>query len=180
MERREWRYYIFQKTTWKRLSLICNLYTIITRWRNARKEKIITSNKKKLWIIGARNERTTKELVTWERKCQGCSNLVELDQVRVTTTKLGANLKDVEVELQFHELLLVQREFNKVKDGKVEFKNVNERLQHVSKDLDALVLKGNCTNQWAQTFGHQIQLMFRGAKVTNNPLPIKQTHYFNS
>jgi hypothetical protein len=57
---------------------------------------------------------------------------------------------------------------------------VNERLQHVSKDLDALVLKGNCTNQWAQTFGHQIQLMFRGAKVTNNPLPIKQTHYFNS
>jgi hypothetical protein len=70
-----------------------------------------------------------------------------LDQVRVTTTKLVANLKDVEVELQFHELLLVQREFNKVKDGKVEFKNVNERLQHVSKDLDALVLKGNCANQ---------------------------------
>jgi hypothetical protein len=40
----------------------------------------------------------------------------------------------------------VKREFNKVKDGKVKFKNVNEWLQHVSKDLDALVLKGDCAN----------------------------------
>jgi hypothetical protein len=35
---------------------------------------------------------------------------------------------------------------------------VNERLQHVSKDFDVLLLKGDCANQWAQTFGHQIQL----------------------
>ncbi len=97
-----------------------------------------------------------------------------MDQVRVTTTKLGANLRDVEVELQFHELLLVKREFDKVKDVKVEFKNVSERLQHVSKDLDALVLKGDCANSWAQTCGHQIQLMIKGAKVINNPLPIEQ------
>jgi len=53
--------------------------------------------------------------------------------------------------------------------------SLNERLQHVSKDPDALVLKGDCANHWAQTFGHQIQLMFRGAKVTNNPLPTEQS-----
>jgi len=144
------------------------------------KKKSLLATKKSFESLVQEMRELQKELVTCERKCQGCSNLVELDQVRVTTTKLAANLKDVKVELQFHELLLVKREFNKVKDGKVEFKNVNERLQHVSKDLDALVLKGNCANQWAQTFGHQIQLMFKGAKVTNNPLPIEQTHYFNS
>jgi hypothetical protein len=122
------------------------------------KKKSLLATKKSFESLVQEPKELQKDLVTCERKCQGCSNLVDLDQVRVTTTKLGANLKDVEVELQFHELLLVKREFNKVKDGKVEFKNVNERLQHVSKELDALVLKGDCASQWAQTFGHQIQL----------------------
>jgi len=87
-----------------------------------KKKKSLLATKKSFKSLVQEMRELQKELVTCERKCQGCSNLVELDKVRVTTTKLGANLKDVGVELWFHELLLVKKQFNKVKDGRVEFK----------------------------------------------------------
>ncbi len=49
-------------------------------------------------------------------------------------------MKDVEANLQFHELL-VKRELNIIKDGEVKFRDVHEKLHYVSKDLDVLHLK---------------------------------------
>ncbi len=57
-------------------------------------------------------------------------------------TKLAASLKEVEGDLQFHELLL-KRESTRVMDEEIELKDVHERLQKVSKDLDVLELKGD-------------------------------------
>ncbi len=82
-----------------------------------------------------------------ENKCQSCPNPVKLDKVRSIVTTLITSLKDVEVDLQFHELL-VKREHNKIKNGEIELKDVHEKLHSISKDLDVLYLKGGCTKQW--------------------------------
>ncbi len=66
------------------------------------KKKSLLATKKSFESLVQEMRELQNELVACERKCQGCSNLVELDQIKVTITKLGANLKDVEVELQFH------------------------------------------------------------------------------
>jgi hypothetical protein len=63
-----------------------------------------------------------------------------LDKIKTIVTTLATSLKDVEVHLQFHELL-VKKELNKIKDGEVELKDVHERLHSISKDLDVLDLK---------------------------------------
>ncbi len=55
---------------------------------------------------------------------------------------MAASLKEVEGDLQFHELLL-KRESTRVMDEEIELKDVHERLQKVSKDLDVLELKGD-------------------------------------
>jgi chromosome segregation ATPase len=94
-----------------------------------------------------------EELSTCESKCQVCPK--KLDKTRATITTLTASLKDLEVDLQFHEKL-VKRELNKIKDGEVDFKDVHERFHFVSKDLNVLDLKCSCTKQWVQSLGHQI------------------------
>jgi hypothetical protein len=51
-----------------------------------------------------------------------------LEKTRATITTLTASLKDVEVDLKFHELLM-KRELNKIKDGEVvELKDVHEKF----------------------------------------------------
>ncbi len=67
-------------------------------------------------------------------------------------TKLAASLREVEGDLQFHELLF-RRESTKVKDREIELKDVHERLQKVSKGFDVLELKGGQTKKWVQTLG---------------------------
>jgi hypothetical protein len=86
-------------------------------------------------------------LAACENKCQSCPNLVKLEKIRSTITTLIASLKDVEVDLQFHELL-VKREHNRIKDGEIEFKDVHEKLRSISRDLDVLHLKGGRLKQW--------------------------------
>jgi hypothetical protein len=57
-----------------------------------------------------------------------------LDKTKATIITLTASLKDVEVDLQFHELPM-KRELNKIKDGEVELKDVHERLHYVFRIL---------------------------------------------
>ncbi len=80
-------------------------------------------------------------MVACESKCQGCPNPVHLDKTRSIVTTLIASLKDVEANLQFHELL-VKREHNKIKDGEIELKDVHGKLCFISRDLDVMHLKG--------------------------------------
>ncbi len=53
---------------------------------------------------------------------------------------INYKLKDVETNLQFHEILM-KKECNMIKDGEVEFKDVHEKLHSISRDLDVLHLK---------------------------------------
>jgi hypothetical protein len=78
-----------------------------------------------------------------------------LDKTKAIITTLTTSLKDVEVDLQFHELLM-KRELNMIKDGEVELKDVHERLHYVSRDLDVLDLKCGHTKQWAQSLRCQV------------------------
>jgi len=66
-------------------------------------------------------------LAMCENKCQGSSNPTDVDQARALVTKLAASLKEVEGDLQFHELLL-RKESTRVKDGEIELKDAHERL----------------------------------------------------
>ncbi len=61
---------------------------------------------------------------------KGCPNPIELDKARSTITTLIASLRDVEANLQFHELL-VKKEHNKIKDGEIELKDVHEKLRSI-------------------------------------------------
>jgi len=49
-------------------------------------------------------------------------------------------LKDVEANLQFHEILM-NKELNMIKDEEVGLRDVHEKLHSVSKDLDVLHFK---------------------------------------
>jgi hypothetical protein len=55
--------------------------------------------------------------------------------------KLVVSLREVEGDLQFHELLL-RRESTRVKDREIELKDAHERLQKVQKIFGVLELKG--------------------------------------
>jgi hypothetical protein len=50
----------------------------------------------------------------------------------------------------------LKREFTKVKDREIELKDVHERLQKVSKDLDVLELRGDQTKKWMLILGFQV------------------------
>jgi hypothetical protein len=95
-----------------------------------------------------------------------------LDKTKATVTTLATSLKDVEVDSQFHELLM-KRELNMIKDGEVEFKDVHERLHYVYRDLDVLDLKCGHTKQWARSLRCQVQLMCRGSRMYVISLPIE-------
>ncbi len=58
-------------------------------------------------------------------------------------------------------------------DGKIELKDVHEKLCFISRDLDVLHLKGGCTKQWGLSLGHQVQLMCMGLGAYAMPLPTK-------
>ncbi len=77
-------------------------------------------------------------MATCESKCKGCSNPTKLD--KIYCHYINCKLKDVEANLQFHELLM-KRELNMIKDGEVELRDVHEKLHSVSRDLDVLHLK---------------------------------------
>ncbi len=66
-------------------------------------------------------------LAMCENKCQGFSNPIDVDQAKALVTKLATSLKEVEGDLQFHELLL-RKESTRVKDGEIELKDAHERL----------------------------------------------------
>jgi len=91
-------------------------------------------------LLVEKTKELRKELSTCESKCQGCPNPKKLDKTKAIVTTLATSLKDVEVHLQSHELL-VKRELNTIKDGEIELKDVHERLHFISKDLDVLDLK---------------------------------------
>jgi hypothetical protein len=94
-----------------------------------------------------------EELVACVTKCQGCPNPVELGKVKSIVTTLIASLRAVEVDLQFHDLL-VKREHNMIKDGEIELKDVHEMLCSIYRDLDVLHLKGGHMKQWVQSLSH--------------------------
>jgi hypothetical protein len=45
----------------------------------------------------------------------------------------------------------LKRESTRVKDKEIELKDLHERLQKVSKDLNVLELRGDVTKKWVQT-----------------------------